>query len=33
MTQCGLPLELPATVLPQVKHFENLLEFYHLESI
>lgn len=32
MAQCGLPLELPPTVLTQVKHFKYLLELYHLED-
>lgn len=31
MAQCGLPLELPPTVLTQVKHLKHLLELYHLE--
>lgn len=30
MAQCGLPLQLPPTVLTQIEQLEHLLEFYHL---
>lgn len=30
VAQCGLPLQLPPTVLAQVEQLKHLLEFYHL---
>lgn len=32
VAQCGLPLQLPAAVLPQVKQLEHLLQFHHLKT-
>lgn len=32
MAQCGLPLKLSPTVLPEVEGFKHLLKLYHLKG-